>query len=263
MAAGTPGLENLRQDIREREGSDKILSTAWVLLPILASSGVIFSAAILIATFYIGFPQVGLAGLGFGSIGIAAMVLTILGGFLAHAYLGYTLINRRNKHFKRQSRFYEDLVTHVRGLASKKGVDIEAGLSPIERTVREMKADEGEKSAVLWLILVLIIASIPLLYILYFLTKDFGLHERRENGLIEDCNKSLESLGITISVGTRRSDPIPQRSFVLYLILSIVTFGLFGIYWLYTLIVDPNNHFKHHVQYEDELMSKLESSPAI
>ena len=271
--AEASALEHLRQDIRKRADSDKILSPAWVILPVLG-----IGIAVTVAIFAIVVALSGLAGIDFdpgvefapeeffvpsssffspalaGGFGIAA--LTGLVSLILLAYLEYMLISRRNNHFKRQSRFYDDLIAYMRALSSKKkGVDAQAGLSSLERTVSEMKADETEKNAILWVILHAAVQFIPLLYVLYFLGKDFRLHERREDGLMEDSNKILESLGVT--VGVRRLNPIPERSFVLYLILTIVTFGIFGIYWLYILITDPNNHFKHHIQYEDELMSKI------
>ncbi len=265
-------LEHLREDIRKRAESDKILSPAWVILPLL---GIGIAVTVVIIAIVVAFS--GLAGIDFdlgvdfapeefflpssslfspalaGGFGIAA--LTGLVSLILLAYLEYMLITRRNNHFKRQSRFYDDLIAYMKSLSSKKGVDAEVGLSSLERTVSEMKADETEKNAVLWVILHAAVQFIPLLYVLYFLGRDFRLHERREDGLIEDSNKILESLGV--SVGVRRLNPIPERSFVLYLILTMLTFGLFGIYWLYILITDPNSHFKHHIQYEDELMSKI------
>ena len=57
----------------------------------------------------------------------------------------------------------------------------------------------------------------------------------------------------------RRETILPDRSFVLYLILTIITLGIFGIYWLYVLLKDPNEHFKHHILVEDRLLGQLES----
>jgi hypothetical protein len=88
--------------------------------------------------------------------------------------------------------------------------------------------------------------------------KDFYKHERREDGFWEDLSRTLDKCGITFSM-PRRTETTPNRSFVLYLILAIITLGLFGIYWLYVLLKDPNEHFKYHMQVEDQLLSTLES----
>jgi hypothetical protein len=88
--------------------------------------------------------------------------------------------------------------------------------------------------------------------------RDFYKHERREDGFWEDISKVLDKCGIKFSV-PRRMEPLPDRSFALYLILTILTMGLFGIYWLYVLLKDPNLHFRYHMQVEDQLLSALET----
>jgi len=276
------GLENLRQDVRDRANTDKILSPAWVLLPLIAVAiGVLVATSALVLAFTavssipiedlegfdplnpdfdLNIPPPSVSGLP----GALALISSfgLVGGLLSsllYAYLLYILLSRRNKHFRRQSRFSEDFIAHLRSLTSKKGLDEEVGLSNLERTAREMKTTDDEKSAILWTVLAFIpiVNVFAILYILYFLGKDFRIHERNEDGFIEDSGRILQNIGLELSV--RRMDPTPNRSFILYIILSIVTFGLFGIYWLYTLIADPNAHFKHHQQYEDDLISKLSS----
>ena len=275
-------LENLRQDVRDRANTDKILSPAWVLLPLIAVAiGVLVATSALVLAFTavssipiedlegfdplnpdfdLNIPPPSVSGLP----GALALISSfgLVGGLLSsllYAYLLYILLSRRNKHFRRQSRFSEDFIGHLRSLTSKKGLDEEVGLSNLERTAREMKTTDDEKSAILWTVLAFIpiVNVFAILYILYFLGKDFRIHERNEDGFIEDSGRILQNIGLELSV--RRMDPTPNRSFILYIILSIVTFGLFGIYWLYTLIADPNAHFKHHQQYEDDLISKLSS----
>ncbi|MEM1713372.1 MAG: DUF4234 domain-containing protein [Desulfurococcaceae archaeon] len=49
---------------------------------------------------------------------------------------------------------------------------------------------------------------------------------------------------------------VPDRSTLLYLILTIVT-GIFLIYWVYTLTKDPNKHFESHSVLERELVTAL------
>jgi len=68
----------------------------------------------------------------------------------------------------------------------------------------------------------------------------------------------MNKLGINFSV-PRRTEAMPDRSSVLYLILTIITAGLFGIYWVYVLLKDPIEHFKYHIQAESQLLSALES----
>jgi hypothetical protein len=87
--------------------------------------------------------------------------------------------------------------------------------------------------------------------------KDFYIHEQREDGFWEDLSRILNKFGVNFFV-PRRTEHIPYRSFVLYLILTIVTVGLFVVYWFFVMLKDPNKHFKYHVDTENHLLSTLE-----
>jgi hypothetical protein len=188
---------------------------------------------------------------------IALLYVFVIIGFIANIILIYKLIRRRNTHFKRQIFLSEDVVAAAKAIAAKRGVDVEIGLASCNRTAREAKAEETEKSAVLWAILSAFIFP-AVWYVWYFLMKDFYKHERREDGFWEDVGRILDKTGIKFSA-PRRTEPLPERSFALYLILTIITFGFFGVYWLYVLLKDPNQHFVYHRQMEDQLLSSLET----
>jgi len=244
-----------------RDEADPRMSNAWVLVYLIPFFGGIAVAIAALYTIFAaawivpGEPITGALPL-LAVLTTLSWLLVLIGGVVS-IILTYKLVNRRNTHFKRQGFLFEDVVTAVKSLATKKKVDVEVGVSSCERTVREAKAGETEKSAVLWAILsaVVFLAS---WYVYYFLMKDFYKHERREDGFWEDISKVLDKCEIKFSA-PRRTEILPNRSFVLYLILNIITVGLFGIYWLYVLLKDPNEHFKYHIQIEDELLSTLES----
>ncbi|MEM2693903.1 MAG: DUF4234 domain-containing protein [Nitrososphaerota archaeon] len=239
-------LEQIRQEIRRRDQTDSRLSYAWIVLPIItAAIGIAVIVSVLtITTNPLLFLFVA------GSFYIVALIASAI-----YAILLYKLIARRNRHFSRQMRLFEYVVQLLREVTRMKGVDAEAKLISIERELREARDEEGEKSAILWVILT-IFTGIAGLYVYYFLTRDFKRHELREDRMLEDVNYVITSLGGMPL--PKRVESIPNRSFVLYLILSIVTLGIFGIYWTYTLIRDPNVHFREQAKIEDELLGKLE-----
>jgi hypothetical protein len=185
------------------------------------------------------------------------ITLTSLINFAVAIIITYLLVNRRSTHFKRQKFLSEDIIAAINSLAKTKDIEVEAILSPVERTVREANAEETEKSAILWAILS---AFVPFVqwYVNYFLMNDFYRHEQREDGFWEDLGRAMNKLGINFSV-PRRTEAMPNRSFVLYLILTIITMGLFGVYWIYVLLKDPNEHFKYHIEAESQLLNALES----
>ncbi|MCP8304371.1 MAG: DUF4234 domain-containing protein [archaeon] len=254
-------IENIRKDVRMRVETDSIMSIAWILvyvIPILA--WILFPLSFFIAGVTI-FPPGPTPPPGPSVIPLliwaVLLPLLLIIGFIVSIILIYMLVKRRNTHFKRQIFLFDDILKAVRVIAAKKGVNAEIELASCERTVREAKAEETEKSAVLWAILSAFIFLADW-YVRYFLMKDFYKHERKEDGFWEDMNKALDKCGVKFSM-PRRMVTLPDRSFVLYLILTIITLGIFGIYWLYVLLKDPNEHFGYHIKIEDELLSTLES----
>ncbi|GAH35488.1 unnamed protein product, partial [marine sediment metagenome] len=154
------------------------------------------------------------------------IMLSGLISFVVSIVLTYMLVNRRSTHFKRQKFLSEDIIAAINSLAKKKEIDVETSLSPVERSVREANVEETEKSAILWAILSAFVPFVQL-YVYYFLMNDFYRHEQREDGFWEDLGRAMNKLGINFSV-PRRTEAMPNRSFVLYLILTIITMGLFG-----------------------------------
>jgi len=259
-------IENIRKDIRMRVESDSMMSAAWILvylIPIILavlSVSVFIVAMISIVTVTVPptqpppsqTTQFAPLLLLIGMIYLVAII-----SFIVSIILVYKLVRRRNTHFKRQIFLSEDTVAAVKAVAAQKGVDVEVALASCERTVREAKSEETEKSAVLWAILSAFV-FLATWYVWYFLMNDFYKHERREDGFWEDIGKTMDKCGIKFSA-PRRTETMPERSFVLYLILYIITLGLFGIYWVYVLLKDPNQHFAYHIQIEDQMLSSFET----
>ena len=239
-----------------RDEADPKMSNAWLIIYLIPIFAIIIGLVSLLFSVML-LPTLGPEAALPALVGIFLVPLLALISFVVSIILTYKLVKRRNTHFKRQGFLFEDLISAVKSLATKKKVDVEVGLSSCERTVRETKAEETEKSAALWAILSAVV-FLATWYVYYFLMKDFYKHERREDGFWEDISKVLDKCDIKFSA-PRRTEILPNRSFVLYLILNIITAGLFGIYWLYVLLKDPNEHFKYHIQIEDELLSTLES----
>lgn len=244
-------MERLKQSVRMRGETDKVLSPLWAFVPLL-----LFAAAASIAV--VGFliwrwempARMTLAHAAF----MAVIALVGITGALLLLILIYKLIKRRNEHFKRHQLLEEDVVKALASSAGKKRAKIEDKLASIERSTREARLSEKEQPAFLWAILSFFIPFVAL-YVAYFLMRDFYRHEKREDFFLEDLEKTAEPI-VALEV-PRRFHSIPDRNVILYLVLTILTVGIFGIYWLYALIVDPNSHFNHQVAWEDKLLSSL------
>jgi uncharacterized membrane protein len=257
-------VENVRKDVRMRVETDSMMSTAWVLAYLLPSILAIAWVSVFLVAFVSYVATVSTTPSG-ATAQFAPSVLAFVGllylfmivGLIVNILLIYELVRRRNMHFRRQIFLFEDILTAVKAVTMKRGVDAEITLASCDRTVREVRADETEKGAVLWAILSAFVFPLAW-YVYYFLMKDFYKHERREDGFWEDISRILDKDEVKFSA-PRRTEPMPERSFALYLVLSIVTLGFFGIYWLYVLLKDPNEHFTYHIQVEDQLLTSLET----
>jgi hypothetical protein len=264
-------IENLRKDIRMRASTDSIMSIAWILvylLPIIA--GIVWMVvfiALLISTIISTFPyqppgQPFTFDFGPFYASIALFYVVIILSSILYIILIYKLVKRRNAHFKRQLLLFDDIAAALKAIAAKKGTNVEVDLAYLNRTLKETRADEteSEKSAMLWAILS---TASPLgaLYVWYFLMKDFYKHERREDGVWADMGRIMEKCEIKFEVSPRKV-PLPERSFALYFILTLITAGFFGIYWLIVLLNDPNQHFEHHIKIEEPLLNTLQTAAA-
>jgi len=235
------------------------MSGAWAIVPILP--------LIVTAALFVAFIAVLSAVVSPGASATAAA--TALAAFFGFLFLFYAalflvsvlvvimiffLVRRRNNHFNRQLLLCEDLVTISKELASRRSVDVSALINNMDRSVREARLEELEKNAVLWAFVSLV--PFGQWYSYYFLMKDFYRHERREDLFVQDFLRTLYQLGIPINL-PYRNPPIPDRSFALYFVLTLITGGIFGVYWVYVLVSDPNNHFRQQMAIEDTVMAQV------
>lgn len=191
------------------------------------------------------------------------IVLSIITFGIYAIYAHYKLIEREQDHFDRMARFNDDLYKLAAEQADDTGRTGE--VSPQLEELRGLNEDfqrlqaGKERSAALWTIISIITLGIAYLYVYYFLHRDLYEHQRAEAEYIEKASQVLNALGIgkhPITV----EQIVGERSYPLYLLISLVTFGLFGIYWNYTFFKDGNDHFQEHQRFEDQLMSVIRTA---
>ncbi|RLF04902.1 MAG: hypothetical protein DRK00_05650 [Thermoprotei archaeon] len=233
-------IARIRELIEEAGEADERVSEGLAVAP------VIMSLASLIL-YVIGFAALGFARrrpLGAALTFLSTMILSALIGLAAAGlgiYVVYKLIRRRNRHFVRARRLCENV-------AAALGGEGEAGYQ-IRRVLEEME-ELGERDAVVWAVLSWIIPFLGL-YVFHFLNEDFRRHEALEA-------RFYGAVSQLTGRELRFDRVIPSRSTVLYIVLTIITVGIFAVYWLYTLARDPNLHFAQHRRVEMELLRILE-----
>jgi hypothetical protein len=228
-----------------RTRTDEVMSFGWILLPVIGYAAYF---TILMATLLL---DAGLFVFGimcFSIIGVM-VVMSII-----YFLLYYKLINRRNEHFKRDMMLREGVIQfiHNRSYKTSRVYEVSADVGALQSIHSFAISEENEKSAVLWAILSLFVPFIGL-YVMYFLTKDPGIHDSRQASFIRYVSSALHKLGITVQPSWKT---IPQRSAILYLVLSLFI-PFFFIYWFYVVIKDLNNHFSSQWVFENSLVNAL------
>ncbi len=249
-------LDNLEHYVGKKEETDYIMPIWLPFIPflIIPVITIAISAGLFIYAGYLEYIGDGVAGFGPPVFLFVLMALLILVGVLVHVYVLYKWLDRRNSHFNRSSALYEEFAYFLEDIANRKGVDIQDKISTITRDLREARYEESERSAVLYVILYIIFNPI-IIYIFHFLNEDFVKHSRREVEILDSFNKILDSLDVDKELsGFKRGYTFPERNTVVYFVLSLITFGIFGLYWIYTITVDPNNHFNEHRSMESEIL---------
>ncbi len=195
----------------------------------------------------------------FTSLGLAIVVLMlvlVLVGLVVNIYVVYKWVSRRNDHFKRQRLLFKAISDYLKSKLAKKSESQLSYLNRLNTILNEIETEEEEKNAVLWALIQFVpyIGGILLLYVYHFLNKDFWRHERREDQFLDVVSSILG-----VNFYHEKMESIPNRNTVLYIVLSLITLGFFGLYWVYTLTKDPNEHFKRHVNWESRLLDALRS----
>lgn len=191
------------------------------------------------------------------------IILSIVTLGIAGIVMLYFLIERRNEHFKRQKRLVEGIETIMKAHAEKND-KINPETAKISSLVKDVRDEEGERSSFLWVILQFL-TGIAGLYVMYFLSSDLYKHFKRQNEIIVEYISAIDKLGVDTSSLmnlAKTQYPVPKKEFVLYIALSIITFGIFAIYWLYTIFRDWNNHFQSQWTAEDQILASIRSLPA-
>lgn len=142
--------------------------------------------------------------------------------------LFYRLLNGRNRHLQNYSKTQKRLFEYMK---SKDKQPLEPN-----HTVKEYNPK-------LWTASIILI--IPAFIILYLLTKDLIAHEKEEEAY----------LSVVLPQRVFMTQTIPQTTYVL---ITIVTLGVGGVYWLYKVINLYNSHFKADLLVEKEIARLME-----
>jgi len=173
-------------------------------------------------------------------------VLSVASFGIAWFPMIYYTIKRRNDHFSRQTKLETLILNKLRKTqTSEESVPVPSK-SVISLSSRNAKA---------WTLSTLLI--VPAFYLFHALKSDLQKHEEHEHDFLTETRALTKDSEIPLNIQSYETTPsFPVNK---YIILSIVTFGLVGAYWLYRIFNDYNNHFKMQWIIEDELLRFLKT----
>lgn len=144
----------------------------------------------------------------------------------------YRLIDSRNKHFHREA----NLEQQINEWLVTQGREAQATACPVDMNAKAWAAS--------------IILVIPAFVITYYLSRDLQAHEQHQDVFL--ANAFPERMFMTQTIPIRK-----------YVLITIVTLGVGGVYWLYRVTNLYNAHFKAQQAVEREIARLMEEKKVV
>ncbi|MGP3926581.1 DUF4234 domain-containing protein [Streptomyces sp. 8N616] len=180
-------------------------------------------------------------------------------------YLFYRRLDRADRFRNRRMHYYNAVIAATRQYAELNGQYGAAheDLDDLQRFVKERFTDEHKPiQAGLSLILSFITLGIYGFYAIYRTMQFWWEIQLTEQDFDEKMSLIWTKLGIIKYPLTFETDQELHRSFGIYLFLTIVTAGIFGIVWDYRLHTDPDRVYPEFHSAEDGVLGALRTAPS-
>lgn len=245
-------MTELKENIAKRSSTDRRLSFGLYVVLLIILIAVSAVAGVIIRI---------IAGFTTGSAHIYSMIISMVAAIVIWWY-NWLLYKRRNEHFDRIKKLKGNLIVFLK---EKLGSEI-GELQNEDVLLRERERHHSTGLFLAGLICaylsdlnplhpVFYIFTVPafiiILIVLYYLTVDFYYHEQGEITFFNRVSKIFQKNNISFNPDVSR--PLKRRNYGLYIFLTIITLGIYGIYWAYVIFHDPNKHFDTHDSWENQL----------
>jgi hypothetical protein len=184
-----------------------------------------------------------------------AVLLSVLTCGIYGLFIIYKLVQRRDDHFKRMAAVADSSIQQLRAKAAGREVEVQAELAQLEGFRDQMLVMAGERGAVVWLIICLL-TGVGSFIVYYLLMQDYAQHDTVEAQYFSVMSGALAKLGLAGQAG-QAARTIPDREYVTFLLLSLVTCGIYGFYWMYVMVKDFNDHLVAQAAWEDFIAAAL------
>jgi len=178
-------------------------------------------------------------------------------------YLYFKRITRIDGFSRRKRAYYQALLEWTQREAATRGkenavhhdlVDLSGDVaSAYQRDLRPIRAG-------LSFVLTLVTIGIYGFFVLYRMNRYWWDAQVFEQNFDDKLSQTWMKLGVVRYSLTFQVDQSKRRSYPLYLILSIVTIGIWGLVWDYKIHTDPDNLFGEYHSIEDSVLQVVRSN---
>jgi uncharacterized protein DUF4234 len=174
--------------------------------------------------------------------------------------LFFKRINRIDRFSARKQAYYEGLLDWTERYADQRGKRDEVQ-SLLEDARHEVKAayngDLKPIKAGVSFLLTIVTIGIYGLYVLYRMNRYWWDAQVLEQSFDDRLSQAWVRVGLMRYPISFTLDQGKRRSYALYLILSIITFGIWAIVWDYKIHTDPENLFPEFHSVEDTALQTI------
>jgi Domain of unknown function (DUF4234) len=174
--------------------------------------------------------------------------------------LFFKRINRIDRFGRRKQAYYEALIDWTERYSQQQGKedDVYHMLADMRsETSAAYKGDLRQIKAGVSFLLTLVTVGIYGLYVLYRMNRYWWDAQVVEQEFDDKLSQTWTTLGLMRYPVSFKLDQGKRRSYPLYLILSIVTVGIWGIVWDYNIHTDPDNLFGEFHSIEDTVLQTI------
>ncbi len=176
-------------------------------------------------------------------------ITILLAMFIVLGYMIYRWIDTMNKHLSKITKLYSIVVEIAEVLDFKRS-------SIIKSRFNELTIANINRNIALNIVLGILI-PFYIFYIFHFTNKGLANHGRYEKLFLIELIDDIKSRDTLFSKSIIDYKQVEEKSTLIYIILSIITLGIFAVYWAYSLTKDYNEHIINHQILDNAILEGL------
>jgi hypothetical protein len=188
---------------------------------------------------------------------LATLIVTPVTLYIYGIVIWFKLLGRVNAFHLRRRQYYDAVVDFT-----AKYADAEGKAGEVQEELRRLRLDGVQALETNvpvmnpWLQWLLSIVTVGIwgLVVMYRLNKAWYTFETIEQTFDDNLSQAWAKLGLAKYPLAFNVDARKKRGFGLYLLLSVVTLGIWGIVWNYKIYTDPDNIYSEFHGVEDVVL---------